>query len=242
MDADRFDRCAERIIQSPRRRGGIGTLSEKTLHAVLKEYFQPFSDCHEIKVGGFVADIVGENGITEIQTQNLAALTKKLDAFLPCCRVTVVHPIITETTIVRIDETTGEILSRRKSPKRKSLISVFNELYPLRGYISNENFSLCVCLIKADVIKNTERKRYAVKKLNTVPTELCGEIYFHSPDDYKLFLPEALPEPFTSAEFSAIGKTDRRTALSCLNTLTAAGLVKRDGKKGNAILFSRTES
>ena len=48
---------------------GIGTLSEKTLHSVLKNYFEPFSENHEIKIGNYVADIVGENGIIEIQTR-----------------------------------------------------------------------------------------------------------------------------------------------------------------------------
>ncbi len=234
----RFSEAARSVIGIQRAQNGIGTLSEKTMHAVFKNYFQPHADSQEIKVGDFVADIVGENGIIEIQTKQLSKLAKKLDAFLPCCAVTVVHPIIAEKNLIKIDEASGEVLSRRKSPKKQSLINIFDELYSLRNYITDENFSLCVCMIKADVIKNNEQRRYKVKKLDTVPTELLQEVYFHSPRDYLSFIPNDLPDEFTSAQFAKLAKTDRSTALSCLNTLTAAGLIKRVGKQKSAILFS----
>ena len=51
-------------------RDGIGTLSEKTLHSFLKNYLEPDSSFHEIKVGRYVADIKKDGYITEIQTGN----------------------------------------------------------------------------------------------------------------------------------------------------------------------------
>ena len=56
-----------------------------TLHAVLKNYYEPFEQNHEIKVGRFVADIVGEQGVIEIQTRNFGNLLEKLDNFLEFC-------------------------------------------------------------------------------------------------------------------------------------------------------------
>ena len=38
-------------------RQGIGTLSEKTVHAVMKNYYAPDTDMHEILIENFVADI-----------------------------------------------------------------------------------------------------------------------------------------------------------------------------------------
>ena len=38
-------------------RQGIGTLSEKTVHAVMKNYYAPDTDMHEIPIENFVADI-----------------------------------------------------------------------------------------------------------------------------------------------------------------------------------------
>ena len=36
-------------------RQGIGTLSEKTVHAVMKNYYAPDTDMHEIPIENFVA-------------------------------------------------------------------------------------------------------------------------------------------------------------------------------------------
>ena len=79
MDALRFAKACEEAEQASPSDKGIGTLSEKTLHAVLKRYYEPYGDNHEVKIGGYVADIVGEHGIIEIQTRNFDRLRKKLE-------------------------------------------------------------------------------------------------------------------------------------------------------------------
>ncbi len=43
-------------------RQGIGTLSEKTVHAVMKNYYAPDTDMHEIPIENFVADIYTGSG------------------------------------------------------------------------------------------------------------------------------------------------------------------------------------
>ena len=60
----------------------IGTLGEKSLHAVLKRYYEPDRSCHEIPVGNYVADIVNQDGIFEIQTRGLSNLRPKLNELL----------------------------------------------------------------------------------------------------------------------------------------------------------------
>lgn len=39
MDRERFQALCREVLTGDRRREGIGTLGEKTLHAVLKAYF-----------------------------------------------------------------------------------------------------------------------------------------------------------------------------------------------------------
>lgn len=55
----------------------------KTLHAALKAYYEPDAESHEIKIGRYIADIVGENGIIEIQTQSFDKLRKNSRLFYP---------------------------------------------------------------------------------------------------------------------------------------------------------------
>ena len=79
---ERFADALSATLESERGGRGIGTLGEKTLHAVLKNYFEPNAANHEIKVGGFVADIVNDKGVTEIQTRSFDRLKRKLSTFL----------------------------------------------------------------------------------------------------------------------------------------------------------------
>ena len=46
----RFTAAKERIIGKNRERNGIGTLSEKTVHAVLKHYYAPDESQHELSL------------------------------------------------------------------------------------------------------------------------------------------------------------------------------------------------
>ena len=71
----------------------IGTLGERSLHAVLKRFLQPDENRHEVRVGRYVADIFDENGVTEIQTRQFYKMKRKLAAFLPEHAVTVVYPV-----------------------------------------------------------------------------------------------------------------------------------------------------
>ena len=79
----RFAEARRKLLEKPQSKG-IGTLSEKTVHAVLKEYYGGGDESKEIKVGRFVADVVCEDGIVEIQTRQLFRLDKKLTALLDC--------------------------------------------------------------------------------------------------------------------------------------------------------------
>ena len=57
VDAERFAAVRKEILFQKREKRGIGTLKEKTLHAVLKEYLEPDKGCQEIRVDRYVADI-----------------------------------------------------------------------------------------------------------------------------------------------------------------------------------------
>ena len=49
MNRQAFLDACDKIVGNKRDKKGIGTLSEKTMHAVLKEYYQPYSDSQEVK-------------------------------------------------------------------------------------------------------------------------------------------------------------------------------------------------
>ena len=78
---ERFLAACDRIIHTEHIENGIGTLSEKTVHSVLKYYLEPDTSFHEVKTGRYVADIRTPDGIYEIQTRQFNKLRNKLEAF-----------------------------------------------------------------------------------------------------------------------------------------------------------------
>ena len=213
-----FLKARDKILGSSRYRKGIGTLGEKTLHAVLKEFYEPDADSQEVKIGSYVADIVGENDVT------------------------VVYPVARVKYLSWLDEETGELSKPRKSPKSPDEFSVFRELYSLRKFINHPHFHFVVCFLEVLEIKSLngwskDKKRGAVR-FDRIPQKLLGELCLYSREDYRQFVPVRVEKDFTSAEFAlAIGKS-RETARELLYVLEAAELVLRTGKKGNNILYS----
>ena len=57
FDEDLFQKACNEIIHKEREKNGIGTLQEKTVHAVLKRFYEPDTGHQEIRIGNYVADI-----------------------------------------------------------------------------------------------------------------------------------------------------------------------------------------
>lgn len=227
-------------------RNSIGTLSEKSLHATLKWYYESNGDRHEIPIGNYVADIVGENGIIEIQTRNFVRMKPKLAELLEAARVTVVYPLVDQKRIINIDYNTGEVMSARKSPKRRDVYSSVHELYAIKQMLKNPNLSIKMPVLSADEIrvfgiKTRRRKKQHTRKgeyvSDIIPTDILDEITLSAPGDYRIFLPENLPKTFNSADFSEIASTDVYTARRILNILNYMDLIEIAGKSGRTKLY-----
>ncbi len=245
MDKLRFYECVQDVINREHIRMGIGTYGEKTVHSVLKNYFAPYEGCHEQKIGGFVADIVSEDGIIEIQTAGFDKLRKKLTSFLSVSRVKVVHPIPYNKWLITINPETGETGKKRKSPQKGSPYDIFPELYKIKMHIANENLSICVVMIdideyrqppETDGVKRGRRKGYT--RYDRIPLEMHEEIHMNCKYDWQYFIPSALSFcEFTSKDFAKNANISVSLAQITLNVLTEIGAVKRVGKSGGSILY-----
>lgn len=243
MDKEKFYNAVQTVTSGEHIRAGIGTYGEKTVHAVLKNYFEPYADSHERKIGGYVADIVGEEGIIEIQTAGFDKLRKKLEAFLSVSRVTVVHPIPRQKWIIAIDPVTGERGRRRKSPAKGTPYDIFPELYKIKQFLSNENFRLCIVMLDVEEYRrppegNGRGRRRGYVRYDRVPLELAEEIHIDERADWGYFIPKGLPAEYTSKEFGDLSGVGQKYASFVLHVLTEAGAVERIGKKGNSYLYA----
>jgi hypothetical protein len=207
MDRDGFKSACVRILGAQPPKNGIGTYSEKTLHAVLKHYCDPNAQKHEIKIGPFVADIADEEGIIEIQTAGFNRLRRKLEAFLADSQVTVVYPIAQTKWLIWIDETTGEITKRRKSPKKGTPCDIFRELYRIKPLLKTPNLTIRVVLLEIEEYRylngwSKDRKKGS-SRCDRIPLDLAGELFLHGPGDYGKLIPSELTKRFTTKDFKS---------------------------------------
>jgi hypothetical protein len=223
---------------------GIGTLAQKTLHAVLKLYFEPDISRHEVKIAGSIADIVSGSDIIEIQTGNFDKLRPKLDKFLPEHRVTIVYPAPHTRWLCWVNPETGEVTKKTKSPKTGGISAVFCELYRILPYLLARNLRLCIVLVDLVEYRNLDGwsrdKKKGGSKNERIPVDLYDEIYIDSPMDYMKLVPEALGDSFTAKEFAKAAGLSPRDINCAIQTLLYIGVIRRAGYQGNSYLYERS--
>ena len=238
-----FANACIKIIGEEREKRGIGTLSERTLHSVLKNYFEPDETRQEVPIGGFVADIVNENGIVEIQTGSFDAMRKKLSFVLEAAKVTMVYPIAEVKRLYWVDTENGAVSGGKKSPKRGKIEDAFLELYKIKSFLKHENLNFCFVLLDLQEYRLlsgwSKDKKKGSRRKDRTPLAILGEVYVENLSDYKQFLPLSLPEEFTVKDYKTAAKVSPKTAGVALNVLLEVGAVKRVGKKGNAFIYER---
>ena len=243
MDKIRFEQAKAKIIGKDRQRLQIGTLSEKTVHAVVKNYYAPDEDKQEIPIEGMYADIFTGNEIIEIQTRSFDQVRKKLDRFLPEYPVTVVLPIPDTKWLIWIDEETGELSTPRKSPKKGSEYSAFKELYKIKPYLKKEGLTIVLLFLDMEEYRLlngwSKDKKKGSSRYDRIPVQITKEVCFKQSRDYEILLPNTLVGEFTSSEFAKAVKINARQANLVLNILLYMDVVKRTGKRGKAFVYEK---
>jgi hypothetical protein len=244
MDQKLFQKACEEVIGQLPGINGIGTLGEKTVHSVLKNYLSPDSISQEIRVGGFVADICTGTEIIEIQTRNFDKLRRKLKAFLAAAPVTVVYPVPYVKWIRWVNPGTGEISKPRKSTKKGTPYAVFRELYKIKDFLLEPNLQLLIVMMNLEEYKyldgwSTDKKKGSTR-CDRIPSELVEEILISNSSDYRLLIPDSLDVQFCSKDYRKASGLSLSTAQTALNILYYVGAVDRVGKRGNSFLYERT--
>lgn len=245
-DKDAFEAAKKKVIGVDRQRLGIGTLSEKTVHAILKNYYEPDEDKQEIPIENYVADIYADGEIIEIQTRQFNKMRNKLSAFLPLYPVTIVYPIPREKWLVWIDEESGELSKKRKSPAKGNPYMAFKELYKIKMFLKDPNLRLRLVFLDMEEYRLlngwSNDKKKGSSRFDRIPTELVEEVTVDCLQDYMQFVPYDLPEEFTTKDFAKAAHIPIQLAQVVLNILYYVETVERVGKQGKSYLYKAMES
>jgi hypothetical protein len=243
-----FSKALERVLSNTSyERDSIGKYYEKTLHQVLKYYYEPDETRHELRVHGFIADIVLESGdVVEIQTSNLYKITKKLDILEKNGdgKLIMVYPISAVKRVCWIDPNTGEMSKKSKSPKTRTIHDATIELYNMRHNLLRKNFELRLVLLDMDEYRylngwSKDGKRGSVR-CDRIPVALLDEVVFSKKEDYLRFMPDGLPELFSTKDYSLAAKINARLAFYILSVLCAVGCLTKEGRIGHCNAYRKT--
>lgn len=241
LDQDAFEQAKLKVLLKQNNPHGFGTLREKTVHAVMKLYYEPDEDYHEVPIEGYIADIYTGECIIEIQNGNFNKLRPKLAAFLPLYPVTVVLPIPHNKWVVWMDEESGELSKRHKSPVTGSAYHAFPELYKIKQYLGHPNLSFAFPLVDMDEYRllngwSKNRKRGS-SRYDRMPLALYDEVLIERMEDFAQFVPYEIEEPFTVKEFAKTAGIHRDLASVAVPLLMNMGILTRVGRRGREYIY-----
>ena len=242
-DDVRFQAARSAVLSESVAWDGIGTLSEKSLHKMLKLYIEPNIENHEVAYMGGVVDIKTADGIYEVQTRGYEKLVPKLRRILPTSPVTVVCPLAHEKYVRWLDRESGEMSERRKSPKRENAFDAFRMLFGIRELITHPNLHVRLVYMQVEDFRALDgwdktRKRGS-NRIERIPTNIIREEELSTCADYSAYLPTTLGDEFTAPEFSRTIKRTSRYTFYVLKLLVATGAVREVGKRGRATLYAK---
>ena len=245
LDIEAFEQAKVKVLLKQHDPHGFGTLQEKTVHAVMKLYYEPNDDYHEVPIEGFIADIYTGERIIEIQNGNFNKLRPKLAAFLPLYQVTVVLPIPHNKWVIWMDEESGELSKRNKSPVTGNAYYAFPELYKIKQYLGHPNLSFAFPLIDMDEYRllngwSKNRKRGS-SRYDRMPLALFDEVLIERVEDFMQFVPFELEDSFTVKEFAQSEGILIDLASVALPLLMHMGIVIRTGKRGREYLYEAAD-
>lgn len=241
MDKEAFEQAKLKVLLKQHAPHGFGTLQEKTVHAVMKLYYEPNEDYHEVPIEGYIADIFTGDRIIEIQNGNFNKLNPKLAAFLPLYPVTVVLPIPHFKWLIWMKQEDGSLSDKRKSPVTGSVYSAFPELYKIKEYLNHPNLSFAFPLLDVEEYRllngwSKDRKKGS-ERYDRMPVALFDELVFERREDFVQVIPYDLEENFTVRDFAGAAGIHKELAQVTLHILYHMELVERCGKRGREYLY-----
>ncbi len=224
---------------------------ETTLHRQLKEKFAGKSGDTEVRHGRYRIDVVRGKRLIEIQQSSLSAIRDKIrklcvEAESSDYQVEVVKPLVTRKKLIKLDSENGEVVSQRWSPKRGKLTDVFGELVYFTRAFPHPKLTLTVLEIEVEETRypgHGKRRRrrnndFQVQEIRI--TDFGDTTRFRRAKDWLRLIPGRLPRQFDTNDIATRMDVDRSEAQRAAYCLRNIGAIEPVGKKGNAILYTKS--
>jgi hypothetical protein len=218
---------------------------ETSLHRQLKNFYATPGALVEQKLGRFRIDVVQPDRLVEIQVASLTAIRDKIAVLLKKHRVLVVKPIVVRKHLVKLRRAGGKVVSRRLSPKKQTLLDMFDELVHFTRVFPHRRLTLEVPLIEIEELRypgHGRRRRWRVNDHQVEDQrliEVIGVHEFRTAADLCRLLPPTLPRPFHTGHLAEGLGVERWIAQRMAYCLREMGAVQSVGKLRGAWLYEQ---
>ena len=177
-------------------------MTEYSLHSQVKSWYSILGDKIEVKVDeGYIIDVIRENMLIEIQTKNFSSIKRKLQKLLKNNRIRLVYPIAKIKWLVYLNNN-GELIRKRKSPKKGQIVDLFYELVFLSELVEDKNFSFEILLIEEVEERCNDRRGSWRRRGISIKDRKLLRVFerevFENRQSYHRFLPFKKNEIFTN--------------------------------------------
>lgn len=214
---------------------------ETSLHRQLKEIYAWRDARLEVSLGSFRIDVVCGDLLIEIQHGSLAGIRDKVTQLLKNHRVLVVKPIIMRKQLVKLSRRAGKIVERRLSPKRGSLVDLFDELVYFTRVFPHPDLLLDVLLVEIEEWRYPGRKRRRQRNRYHVQDQKLQRVQsvhrLRTADDLVQMVPAKLPDPFHTGQLAEALGVERWVAQKIAYCFRHTGAAIQVGKQGNSLLY-----
>ena len=219
---------------------------ETSLHRQLKEEFRLPDSEIEVKLGRYRIDVVNEGRLVEIQQSGLSAIRDKIKHLLKQkYEVEVIKPLVTKKRLVKLDRKAGKIVDSRWSPKKGTVLNLFDELVHFTRVFPHRNLKLVVPLVQIEEIRypgHGKRRRWRRNDFQIADRCLLEVESIHefcTARDLQRLLPKSLPKKFGTKDLAEKMAISRSFAQQIAYVLRHTRSTKVVGKEGNAIIYKK---
>jgi hypothetical protein len=216
---------------------------ETSLHRQLKEHYAAAGGLTEQRVDRYRIDVILDKQLVEIQLAPLSAIRDKIAALLKKHDVLVVKPIVARKHLVKRRRAGGRVVSRRRSPKQRTLLDLFEELVHFTRVYPHRRLTLEVPLIEIEEYRypGHGRRRWRRDNDHQVEDQHLLEILevhrFQTAADLCRMLPPGLPRPFHTGQIAEGLGVERWIAQRMAYCLRQTGAIHAVGKIRGAWLY-----
>lgn len=222
---------------------------ETSLHRDLKDLYATGRSRVEVPLDDYRIDVVTARGcLVEIQHGSLASIRDKIRKLVDNHSVLVVKPIVARKILVKQAAKGGDVIGRRLSPKRGSILNLFDELVYFTRVFPHKRLTLEVPLVEVEEWRYPGHGRRRRRRENDFLVEdqrlvRVQETHrLRTARDLVELVSERLnsgplPRPFHTGHLAESLEVRRWIAQRIAYCLRKIGSIRQVGKSGNSCLY-----